>query len=286
MEDGNVSVRLFPTAEVARSANLPGVQRLIELVVQRDLAWVEKDLRALSRFQDLYAPLGSSEELQAAALQNAKSYILPAVPLPALTEAEFHKAVELARQRLRGLAPHLIDRIGAILQLYNQLLLRSQPAQPKASPQKSFSDLAYRPAAHRDGSPYQSRGNIWMANDLRALAPKNFLQVTPFEQLQDLPRYLKAMLIRAERAGLNPLKDQERQAKLAPYTQLLLRFQAIPKPSPALAQQIAHFRWMIEEFKVSLFAQELGTAFPISPKRLDQEAEAIRQSLPSAAGHH
>src|SRR5262249_11892031 len=61
--EGSVNVRLFRTLDQARDASLAGVQRLVELAIQKDLAWLEKDLRALSRFDALYMPLGSNEEL-------------------------------------------------------------------------------------------------------------------------------------------------------------------------------------------------------------------------------
>jgi ATP-dependent helicase HrpA len=85
------------------------------------------------------------------------------------------------------------------------------------------------------------------------------------------------MLIRAERAGLNPLKEQERVRQLAPYLEALRRHEATQTMSIEGGRLVKEFRWMVEEFKVSLFAQELRTAYPISPKRLDQHLERIRQ---------
>ncbi len=58
--------------EQARAASLTGVQRLVELAIQKDLAWLERDLRALSRFDALYAPLGDSAELRETALEHLK----------------------------------------------------------------------------------------------------------------------------------------------------------------------------------------------------------------------
>ena len=91
-----------------------------------------------------------------------------------------------------------------------------------------------------------------------------------------MPRYLKALLIRAERAALNPAKSQERLRQLAPYQDALKILQAQPASSPEAQRQREAFRWMVEEFKVSLFAQELGTAMPVSPKRLDQQLDLAR----------
>jgi len=86
------------------------------------------------------------------------------------------------------------------------------------------------------------------------------------------------LLIRAERAALNPAKHQERLRQLTPYVDALKKLQAQPGKSLEAQRQIQAFRWMVEEFKVSLFAQELGTAAPVSPKRLDQQLEMIRNT--------
>ena len=77
---------------------------------------------------------------------------------------------------------------------------------------------------------------------------------------------------------MNPAKDHERLRQLAPYLDALLKLQVQSARSAEAKRQIEMFRWMIEEFKVSLFAQELGTALPVSPKRLDQQLEVVRQT--------
>ena len=104
-----------------------------------------------------------------------------------------------------------------------------------------------------------------------------FLERIAYDRLTHLPRYLKALLIRAERAALNPAKDQERLRQLAPYQDALKELQARPSPSLEAQRQLEAFRWMVEEFKVSLFAQELGTAMPVSPKRLALQLEEARR---------
>jgi ATP-dependent helicase HrpA len=101
--------------------------------------------------------------------------------------------------------------------------------------------------------------------------PSRFLETVDYLRLPHLARYIKALLIRSERAELNPVKDQERQRQIAPYQEALRELRNRPALSPAARHQIEIFQWMIEEFKVSLFAQELGTAIPVSPKRLDRQ---------------
>jgi len=111
--------------------------------------------------------------------------------------------------------------------------------------------------------------NLW-ADELDALLPRHFLTAIPCEQLTHLPRYLKALLTRIERAKLNPAKDRDRLQLLAPYLAKYRTLAAAKPKSIAARRQLETLRWMLEEYKVSLFAQELGTAFPISPKRLDE----------------
>ena len=110
--EGGVNVRLFRSPDRARDSSLTGVQRLVELAIQKDLAWLEKDLRALSRFDALYAPLGDSAELRETSLDHLKRYLFPSEPLPALTRAQFETAVAEARQRLPGLAPRFSPSSG------------------------------------------------------------------------------------------------------------------------------------------------------------------------------
>jgi ATP-dependent helicase HrpA len=275
LEEGNVNVRLFRSREDARSASLYGVQRLVELAIEKDLAWIEKDLRALKQFELLYAPLGDGDLLRETALEHLKRHLLPADPLPSLNEVHFRNVVDTARSRLPGLVPPFIERVGLILQLRQQVQLRLGPVAPVAPSRpktlNQFSQLGLPTAAAPvSGHP--------LAGELASLLPPRFLEQIPFDRLPHIPRYLKALLTRLERAALNPVKDQERDRQIAPYQSAWKQLQAAP-PRPAEARQaMEEFRWMIEEFKVSLFAQELGTAQPVSPKRLDEKLIGIQQA--------
>jgi ATP-dependent helicase HrpA len=275
--EGVVNVRLCRSPDLARTASLIGVQRLVELAIQRDLAWLERDLRALSRFDALYAPLGDSAELRETALEHLKRHLFPAEPLPALTRAHFEAVVAAARQRLPGLAPQFMDRLEPILQLRQQVRQRIGAVAPAAPPRpQTLSSLAQLGAPTR--TTQHAPPPHPLAAELAGLVSSRFLERITYDRLTHLPRYLKALLIRAERAALNPAKDQERLRQLAPYQDALKKLRAQPARSPAAQRQFEAFQWMIEEFKVSLFAQELGTAMPVSAKRLDQQLEIVRQT--------
>jgi len=273
IEDGQVNLRLFRAQAAARAASPGGVRRLIELAIQKDLGWLQKDLRLLARLEPLCAGLCTSEELQSAAFENLKRHALAGPPLPALTRPLFDAAVVQARSRLPGLAALLLARVEPILKFRQDYLRRFKPvpmvasAPPRARALTGLDQLGRTPAVAPQPHP--------LAGELEALVPGNFLLVIPFDQLPQIPRYLKALYIRAERASLNPIKDQERARLLAPYREALRRIRAALPKSDAGLQAARDFRWMFEEFKVSVFAQELGTAFPVSPKRLDEQLARI-----------
>jgi ATP-dependent helicase HrpA len=114
--------------------------------------------------------------------------------------------------------------------------------------------LSLRQALLVHSQPYRGQGP-----DLAALMPADFLRVTPYERLAHFPRYLKAMKLRADRWKQNPAKDAERAKQLAAFAGV-----------PAL-------RWSVEELRVSLFAQELGTAEPVSVQKLERALVELKQ---------
>ena len=107
--------------------------------------------------------------------------------------------------------------------------------------------------------------------DIAALLPADFLRTTPYAQLPHFPRYLKAMKARAERWRQNPTKDAERAAQLAPFVAAAAKLRE--------REGGEAFRWLVEEFRVSLFAQELGTAEPVSTVKLDRALAALQHGI-------
>ena len=118
----------------------------------------------------------------------------------------------------------------------------------------------------------------YLKAEVTELLPPGFLSHHETNRLREIPRYLKAVRIRTERAYASPMKDQTKAQQLSTYQTMLRKVSqelnndlSWPK-----AGKVLEFRWMIEEFKVSLFAQELGTAYPVSAKRLDKKWEEIQ----------
>jgi len=262
----NVALRLFKTSEEAAIETCAGLERLIELQLRYELAWLQKDLKALRDLGTLTATLAPMEQLQEHAFQSIRRWlcshervgrVVPNAPLgdtaerrikdnqPTLTEKNFSAAVERAKIDLRGIVPRLCDLLREILT--QRLALQVHP------------------------HPYGGLGP-----ELAALIPPDFLQTTPYEQLAHFPRYLKAMRLRADRRRQNPAKDAERVKLFSPYAKAVLELRSRPGGEA--------FRWQVEEFRVSVFAQELGTAEAISTVKLDRtlaELKAGRPQTPS-----
>ena len=125
--------------------------------------------------------------------------------------------------------------------------------------------------------------------ELEALLPKNFLEVYALQRLIHIPRYLEALRIRLSRGKVDYEKDRKKADQARPFVEALRRIEEndviergrakpkAPEISPEKRKLIDEYRWMVEEFKVALFAPELKTAFPISPKRLALKINEIAE---------
>jgi len=253
-DDTGVSLRLMKSPEEAQAASRLGLLRLFELQLRYELAWLQRDLRSLLGGRGpamgvLAAPVMSVAALQEQAYACLRGWVCGRPVAPLAADA-FARELEGARADLRGVVPRLADRLREIFTLRQTLLTHPQP--PPG-----------------------------LAEDLAALLPPDFLAATPFPQLAHLPRYLQAMKVRADRWKQDSARDARRAQQLAPYVEAVatLRREAVP------VEEVGRFRWLVEEFRVGLFAQELGTAVRVSPERLDRELAALRRaaSPPGAA---
>jgi len=250
--DDEVDVRLFRKREEAEAASPAGVRRLAELVLARDLARLWKELAGLGRhltappkqaasFHDALHQLGAKilapaaafttpEQLQHSANEHLLAHTLRLDPLRPLSEARFVAMCEAARRELPGLAYKVGEAAKQIVELRSKAL-----ALPKRY--------------------------AGLEKDIERLVPADFLARTPHPQLAHLTRYLKAILLRAERASYSGPKDAEKAKLIAPFA-------GWEKKVPEDRREA--FRWLLEEFRVSIFAPELGTAQPVSAKRLGE----------------
>ena len=120
-----------------------------------------------------------------------------------------------------------------------------------------------------------------LRNDLSKLVPNNFMELYHTERLRYLVRYLKTIAIRAQRGIVDFERDQARAQELKVHTDSLDTFLKglNHSVSEEKRKEIEDFFWLIEEYKVSLFAQELKTVVPVSKKRLDAKIKQIRRMV-------
>ena len=254
-EKDGVAVRLAKTPEEARDVTGRGLAALMERQLSNDLGWLERDLRAVKNLGPLIATLAPAEELQAQAFAMLRGWLCdpgrvaarasdpkgpPLAGARGYTTAVFTAAIEKSQADLRGIVPRFCDQLREILTLRQTLMV-----QPGAQ--------------------------AGLERDLAALLPPDFLRTTPYAQLPHFPRYLKGMKLRAERWRQNPAKDAERAGQLASYVVAAGKLRE--------REGGEAFRWLVEEFRVSLFAQELGTAEPVSAVKLDRALAALQHGI-------
>ncbi|HYC69670.1 MAG TPA: ATP-dependent RNA helicase HrpA [Opitutaceae bacterium] len=236
------AVRLFATPEEARAATRAGLRQLLGNLLRHELGWLERDLRDLRAIGPLAVTLAPVENLQKDAFEGIRRWATGR-PLPALTAAAFARELGEAKAGLRGVVPRLKDLLEDI--------------------------LSRRLALQTHKTPYPG-----LPEDLAQLLPPDFLRRTPFERLPELPRYLQARQLRADRWKRDPAKDSGRARELQPFVEAVKR----------LGDRAGDLRWLVEEFRVSLFAQELGTAEPVSAVRLERALEELAAGRAPAAG--
>jgi ATP-dependent helicase HrpA len=118
-----------------------------------------------------------------------------------------------------------------------------------------------------------------LAAEMDRLMPQNFIALYDLTRLPHIERYLQALAVRARRALVDPEKERVRAEQPQKYFQ---RLQGVletlrPESSAEKRRALEELFWMIEEYKVSVFAQELKTAQPVSPKRLEEKIREIER---------
>jgi ATP-dependent helicase HrpA len=190
-----------------------------------------------------YMSLGTVDELKQQVVDVALDRAFLAEPLPS-DSAAFKARVDEGRARLNLIAQEVARQALTVLSEFAAAQRKLKDAKP---PKEVADDIAAQ---------------------LQRLLPKKFLMATPWPQLQHLPRYLKAIVLRLEKQRADPTRDAQRLAELRPLEQRWLRRAAELRGSHDA--RLDEYRWLLEELRVSLFAQELRTPQPVSAKRLDK----------------
>jgi ATP-dependent helicase HrpA len=253
----SVSIRLFKTRAEADESHAKGITALYSLHFQAELKYLKKAMAVAGDMKIWSAALGGPKALENRLYEKV---LLDLFCLPIRTAAAFHGHAEAVAPKILPAGQNLLGEIRPFVQAYHET----------AATLRAFE------TSHRFNEPAKAflKG---IREDLERLVPDDFLTKHSPERRGHIIRYLKALLIRAERGLLHLEKDRIKANEIKIYDDFLQKTHdcLAPGSSAEKRQALEAFRWMLEEFKVSLFAQELKTPYPVSRKRLEEKKRDI-----------
>lgn len=238
-------VDLFPSAAEAAHAHRAGLRRLFTLRLGKELRYLQKNLPGMRESCLHFAPLGSCQELVEDITLAVVDRLFAAAQIR--DAAAFEARLEAGRGQLVEVANELSLQVAAALAAYNAASRRLDTGRGAAAEE--------------------------VRDQLARLIYPGFVAATPIARMRRLQRYLRAAELRLERLAQDPYRDAERAAQVQPWWH---RYTArVAAGADGVDSELEEFRWMIEEFRISLFAQELRTAQPISARRLERQWEKV-----------
>jgi ATP-dependent helicase HrpA len=243
-------VEVFDSPDEALRIHRAGLRRLFALQLKEPIKYLEKNLPGLREMAMQFMPRGTQEELRDQLIDTALDRACLQDPLPD-DDVTFHTRRDEGRSRLTLLAQEIARLVGQILSEYASVTKKLVQAKPFA-------------AAYAD-----------MQNQLDALIGKRFLIDTPYAQLAHFPRYLKGIALRIDKLKADSARDARQVAEFQPLLQNYQR--ALAQRGGVMDARLSEFRWLLEELRISLFAQELRTPMPVSVKRLYKVWESMQR---------
>ncbi len=237
-----VTLTVVDSPENAQAVHREGVKRLLSIAFRERIRDLEKSLTR----DPALGPV--KEDVISAAIE--RTFLADSLPM---TAKDFAGRVAEGKNRFNLIAQELMRLATAILTEHRELQKRLVTAA------KGF------PAAAED-----------VKQQLARLLAPHFVAATPYERLQHFPRYLKGAGLRLDKMRADPARDARLLAEFAPLHSAWLREFAARAKQGAVTSEIGQFRWLLEELRVSLFAQELRTPVPVSVKRLAKLWQGIR----------
>jgi ATP-dependent helicase HrpA len=247
VDKGNhCDLEVFDDPNVAARTHRAGLRRLFALQFKDQLKFAEKNIPGLQQMGMQFMAMGTQEELRDQIINKAIEIGCLQDPLPH-DAASFNKRRDEGKARLGLLINEIARLVGQVLAEFHGL-----PKKLQNLPQAAAAD---------------------MQSQLQGLVHKRFIADTEYSQLAHFPRYLKAINVRMEKLRANGSRDAQLMADWQNAATQFLR--AFKQPGKNNDPRMVEFRWMLEELRVSLFAQELRTPMPVSAKRLQKVWESM-----------
>ncbi len=243
--DGSLAIQLFDAEARAAASHRAGLRALVALTLPKPCRYLRRNLPGIDTLCLQYVGVDHCDALK----DDLQALIIDRCFFPSghgvRSQSDFEALVEARQSELMAVA----NTVG---QLASDIIARHHLVQKRL----------------RGQLPIQAMDAVKdIQQQLAALIYPDFLTDTSFEWLQHLPRFLRAVEQRIEKLQQTPAADKERMAKLKPFLALYQnKLEHKEKTHPVLIQ----LRWMLEEYRVSVFAQGLKTSQPVSPKRLEE----------------
>jgi ATP-dependent helicase HrpA len=252
------ALRVFERRDEALAAHRGGVERLLRRALAEPIKRAQRQLPLRNALMLKWAAFGSAESLRIDLVEGALRELFGRRDLDIRSRDDFEHAREEIARALFATAMDRHAVVEDIIAGYAELKPLLEP------PLMGFARANYDD----------------LEDQLRELLAPGFARDRPLSRLGHFPRYLRAMRLRAERLRHDPARDQARMLTVQLYWRDYLKLRAARGEDSALEE----FRWLIEELRVSTFAQELGTAEKVSPKRLASTVEALKRTNRREAG--
>ncbi len=244
-----VELQLFDEPALAQAEQRGALVRLFALALKEPLKFFERNIPDFQKMSLQFVPFGGGGELERDLITAIIERACLAEPLPDDADSFATRLAE-GRPRINLIGQEVARTLVGILAEHASIVRKLHAARAHV-------------AAVED-----------IARQLEDLLPRRFVAAIPAERWRHLPRYLKAVSVRLDKLRSDPARDAQKMSELAPLMQAWRRI-AAQRRGQADAR-LDEFRWLLEELRVSLFAQELRTPTPVSIKRLQKTLEALR----------
>lgn len=256
-ERNSVGIRVFETEFEQQQAMWGGVRRLLLLNIPSPIKYLHEKLPNKSKLGLYFNPYGKVLELIDDCIACGVDQLIATYGGPVWTEDGFGKLQEFVRAELNDAVVQIAKQVEQILTAVFAINKRL----------KGRIDFAMAMALSD------------IKGQMSNLVFKGFVTEHGWKRLPDVLRYLNGIERRLEKLAIDPNRDRAQMSKVEHVTQMWQQWKAKLTPVQQQLPEVQEIRWMIEELRISLFAQQLGTPYPISDKRIIQSMENLSQSL-------
>jgi len=253
-EGESVGVRVVATEAEARRLTWRGVRRLLILAAGSPARSITKGLGPRTRLALQFNPDGEIADLVDDCVDAAADELIAAAGGPPRDEAAFAALVTAARSELPRLTADTVQKVEAVLTQAREVAVAIGAAPGRRVPEAAVADLRAQ---------------------MTALLHRGFVAATGRRRLPDVVRYLRAMAHRLEKLPANAARDELARREVAAVADEVARLRTTVPATGAPDDPVTRLRWMIEELRVGLFAQVVGTPRPVSVQRIHKAIDAL-----------